>query len=58
MWKRFDNIANQMNLVVFPRNNDFVRALRSKFAVKYQKYLCIADSYSKIKFLLYLFGVF
>lgn len=49
MWKNFDRVAHMVNIVVFARNNCFFRAMRSKFAIKYRKYLYVADSYSELK---------
>jgi nicotinate-nucleotide adenylyltransferase len=51
LWKEFDRIAHKVNLVVFPRNNIFIKAMHSRFAIKYHKYLCIANSYNKVKYL-------
>ena len=48
-WHKWDWIANNINIVVFPRNNSFPRALYSKFAIKYKDYLYRNANYAHIK---------
>lgn len=39
-WKNYKQLINQVRLVIYDRNQDMHKALRSRFAIEYKKYRC------------------
>lgn len=48
-WNRWNKIAKQINIIVFPRNNNLLRSTHSKFPIRYKQFFTANSSLIKYK---------